>query len=446
MKKKLIAIGLAVALLGVSAVSGTLAYLTDTDKATNVFTVGNVEVTLTDEVSVRKFNADGDDISSEKLETIDDTYTFKNIVPTNYIKRPIIVKNDSKNADAFVRVAVVMNNVGAIKKTINSNVIKGAVEKIFDSWNIDKDLIITKTNPMLAVDTYFAGGNNNNQFDPTANYNIVGNDEVLYVYYIKLSVNEEVTLSKGLMADKDMDTEELAMFDGLKIEVYADAIQAEGFDENESDPETIAKNAFAALELAHPLKALRAPKAEVEMLEENEVRELLCDDNGVPSIDGLNDAFVYGLTFNATETPEEAASGDYATWNADFVVSLSKEIVNTDEQEDLYLWGEYGPFTADRWHFGAVDTIGNNIPANEYYRLLESYPLYWPYQDIVEIVNEFKCGVVIPKDTNMEVGTVITVQLCLYETDAVTGNAQKGNEVVPENRIVIGTYTYTYEG
>lgn len=48
MKKKIFALMLCVALLAVAVVGGTLAYFTDTDDAENVFTVGNVDIDLTE--------------------------------------------------------------------------------------------------------------------------------------------------------------------------------------------------------------------------------------------------------------------------------------------------------------------------------------------------------------------------------------------------------------
>ena len=46
MKKKLTAIALVVAMLAIAVVGGSLAYFTDTDAATNTFTVGNVKIEL----------------------------------------------------------------------------------------------------------------------------------------------------------------------------------------------------------------------------------------------------------------------------------------------------------------------------------------------------------------------------------------------------------------
>lgn len=47
-KKKIAAVALAACLVATAIVGGTLAYFTDTDKADNVFTVGNVDIDLTE--------------------------------------------------------------------------------------------------------------------------------------------------------------------------------------------------------------------------------------------------------------------------------------------------------------------------------------------------------------------------------------------------------------
>lgn len=47
-KKKIVSVALAASLAATAIVGGTLAYFTDTDNADNVFTVGNVDIALTE--------------------------------------------------------------------------------------------------------------------------------------------------------------------------------------------------------------------------------------------------------------------------------------------------------------------------------------------------------------------------------------------------------------
>lgn len=62
MKKKLTAIFLCVALVAIAVVGASLAYFTDTDEATNTFTVGNVSIKLIES----RFHREGNDNSGDK--------------------------------------------------------------------------------------------------------------------------------------------------------------------------------------------------------------------------------------------------------------------------------------------------------------------------------------------------------------------------------------------
>ena len=61
MKKKITAIFLCVALVAIAVVGASLAYFTDTDEATNTFTVGNVKIDLLES----KFHREGNDNSGD---------------------------------------------------------------------------------------------------------------------------------------------------------------------------------------------------------------------------------------------------------------------------------------------------------------------------------------------------------------------------------------------
>ena len=67
MKKRIIAISLVVAMLAIAVIGGSLAYFTDTDAATNTFTVGNVDIKLIEQQK-----------GAEGLEPFDQE---KNLVP-----------------------------------------------------------------------------------------------------------------------------------------------------------------------------------------------------------------------------------------------------------------------------------------------------------------------------------------------------------------------------
>ena len=137
MKKKITAICLCIALVAIAVVGATLAYFTDTDKATNTFTVGNVKIKLL-ESSLHRENAgvaNGATSTSElwsdvpkegsgntskykagdtfytdaQIEANAAEYTCEGIVLTpgkSYHKMPY-VKNTGVN-DAYIRIRVMI--------------------------------------------------------------------------------------------------------------------------------------------------------------------------------------------------------------------------------------------------------------------------------------------------------------------------------------------------
>ena len=110
MKKKLLAIGLAVAVLAVTIVGMSIAYFTDTDNETNTFTVGNVKILLNEQE--RRLNADGStdlgDFTQNKplFPIVGSAQGEKDQwgLPTaaNYVDKVITIENTG-NSDAYVR-------------------------------------------------------------------------------------------------------------------------------------------------------------------------------------------------------------------------------------------------------------------------------------------------------------------------------------------------------
>ena len=87
-KKKILSVALAASLAAVAVVSSSLAYFTDTDQKDNVFTVGNVDITLTEE----KWDTEG------KEEA-------KDMYPGEAVAKDPTVTNKGANP-AFVRIKV----------------------------------------------------------------------------------------------------------------------------------------------------------------------------------------------------------------------------------------------------------------------------------------------------------------------------------------------------
>lgn len=98
MKKKILALVLCVALAAVAIVGGTLAYFTDTDDKTNTFTMGKVDITLTEP----NYKPDSD----EKLKVFPGE---------SYAKDPTItVASDSE--ECWLVATVTISNFADLKK------------------------------------------------------------------------------------------------------------------------------------------------------------------------------------------------------------------------------------------------------------------------------------------------------------------------------------------
>ena len=136
MKKKITAIFLCVALLAIAIVGASLAYFTDTDQATNTFTVGNVKIDLIESklhrqgsggtgdatipapdqtASGMKYIPDGAKaFTDEQIQTDAETYqeeylTVKgqNMVPGRRVAKSPYVINTGAN-DAYIRIRVML--------------------------------------------------------------------------------------------------------------------------------------------------------------------------------------------------------------------------------------------------------------------------------------------------------------------------------------------------
>lgn len=285
MKKsnKIIALCLSFVLL-FAAVGGTIAWLTDKDSKENVFSVGKVDIKLTEEVAVK--DAQGNDVTESKVTTTENGSTFTNLLPGNVITKKPTIKNLG-NSDAYVRVVVEVENKGnlvtimdqAIDQVFENDSNKNTEEynnfynTIFNGWNIsylkteatgnrmrfvmkqrqdDKVLAIDSIRVMADANpatwqfatnnTFKSESETRNSYDGIgyfpSDYNITsyyddimtaGDSKLIYVFYLKLQSQDTYTLFNGFNVPESFDAQSLAFFDGLEVNVYADAIQTEGF-------------------------------------------------------------------------------------------------------------------------------------------------------------------------------------------------------------------------
>lgn len=116
-KKKLLTMVLALVLIGAVGVGATLAYFTDNDKATNVVTMGHVDVELTE----------------PGFDTEDGTADNKisDVTPGQVIAKDPTITLDAESLDAYIRVKLTVDGLddNAAKEVL------GALD-IQDGWTL----------------------------------------------------------------------------------------------------------------------------------------------------------------------------------------------------------------------------------------------------------------------------------------------------------------------
>lgn len=309
MKKKIMTLCLCVCMLAIAIVGGTMAYFTDKDAQTNTFTVGDVKIDLTEVAAVydkdgnelvgRTVQTEDGAVYSNLMPTnvIKKTPTVTNTGNNSaYVRVAVFVNNYQKIHNAIDKV---------YEETQGDDVYQAKYDEVFDGWGIAvsqakriatgpkdmagrilaSDSALTGTGEVLYIDSANRNMNltgvfsHQNWFTSDAEKEVIANntkkyvlengksyadgyytkilnqEERIYVYYFKLDAGESMTLFNGLKVPADFDNNavgsdgtainQMEMFEGLQIDIKADAIQVEGFDSPEA--------AFEALEAAHPL-------------------------------------------------------------------------------------------------------------------------------------------------------------------------------------------------
>lgn len=279
--KKIISLLLVIVLTAGIAISGTVAYLTmDAGDELNVFTVGDIDVSLDEDVSVNG--------GTDKVVESEGGAEYTDIMPGDDIQKEVTVTNNGENA-AYVRVTVTLNNAYKINSAIDDvyegkgyseDAVQAVYDYIFQGWGMnhkkvddqgnalgmrltitgedmpEHTLWVDSTKTMPDYSQNYAGNvyqlaGEEDGFQPglTAGYysgNVNGDDaglmeayELRYTYYLYLEGGESSTLFEGFNVPAEFDAAQLEMFNGLNIDIHAEAIQADNF----STP----KDAFDAL-------------------------------------------------------------------------------------------------------------------------------------------------------------------------------------------------------
>ena len=221
MKKKIVSLCLVIALLAVAITGATLAYFTDADDETNVFSVGSIDIDLLESTLHR----DNDGATDEQIIASDKVYqdylaeAGENILPGMWVSKVPYVYNQGNNA-AYVRIRIVS---------------EAAEWKLIDM----AEYIAAQDNGAIERSAFIYRDANGDACTANDDYATV---EVIYTYLEPLEPGEVTYYAPiwRFQIRSDVKQTDLLVADLDKIVVYADAIQAETF--------TSAAEAFAAFD------------------------------------------------------------------------------------------------------------------------------------------------------------------------------------------------------
>lgn len=227
MKKRTVALVLAIVLVFAVAVGGTVAYLTSTANVKNTFTVGSVNIKL-DEAKV---TPDGKAVTPAERVTAND---YKLMPGHTYTKDPTVtVLNGSE--ESYVRMKVTFNNAAAIIAMCTDPEYADEVTGVENAFPLIRmvnfveanaakwDGIIpdnmVETGELLANPKYFVKDNDTLTFYFYYNEKVAAPnaDKVLETLFDSITVPEWVT------------ADQLNKLNDFQINVVAEAIQADGF-------------------------------------------------------------------------------------------------------------------------------------------------------------------------------------------------------------------------
>ena len=226
-KKKVLVISLVAIMIAILSYS-TLAWFSDSDNATNDFTVNGAGQEDPDEIfSVEvKENVDGED------EPVDEM-TFENVLPGAEYKKEAYVTNTGSN-DQYIRVTLTISDWALIKDIVTINM----DDDFATNWYIDStDVSVDAEGNLTAA--------SDASVDADGNLVVVMYLDKILVPGETVELMDLVSISTAATQD-DFAAEGFA--DGFYIDIDADAVQTQNMLENYSDVEwQNARDSFNAL-------------------------------------------------------------------------------------------------------------------------------------------------------------------------------------------------------
>ncbi len=219
-RTKALLLALCAVVLVVATVMGTMAYLTDTEKVVNTFTVGKVSISM-DESRVNEMGqpltaegevaGEGDTVQrvTGVAEGANATNTYHLMPGHTYTKDPVIYIDDTTSAEAYLYVKLEIGDNADLKA-------------LLAKYNLSDDLWDLLTGSTQADWNALAGAVDANNGSGT------------YLLTYKEKVNKDtadIKLFESITVPQAFTNEDLEMLDAFSITVTAYAVQVDGFED-----------------------------------------------------------------------------------------------------------------------------------------------------------------------------------------------------------------------
>lgn len=237
MKKKIVALCLCVALAVVAIGGATLAYFTDTDNETNTFTVGGVKIDLIEQQRNANSSALVPFEQNKNLMPIvgsaqGEQETVGGVVlPTaeNYVDKIMTIKNTGVS-DTYVRIFV------AVPTALQNGQTPNAPRYDVLHWNFNGDSCAEGqwTDEIVVANPTVIDGVEYKIYSRTYTTALKANEVTATPAYIGFYLDKTVDMNANGQYTVDWgngpEVINYNLSNGVKIPVFAQAIQAEGFD------------------------------------------------------------------------------------------------------------------------------------------------------------------------------------------------------------------------
>lgn len=223
--KKIALMATSMALVAALAVGGTLAYLTSTDSVKNTFTVGQVKITL-DEAKV---NDEGKAVNKEGTVVTDlssaervDNNSYKLMPGHEYTKDPTVTVL-ANSEESYVRLVVTVN----FEKTLNSDQLATDLDTIFK----DTSAKWVRNSKQVKNNVTVGEGNDAKNYGTVITYEYRYVDDENAIVSATAADTKLDPLFKGIEIPKNWDGKTLEDIGKFDINIVAQAIQADGFND-----------------------------------------------------------------------------------------------------------------------------------------------------------------------------------------------------------------------